>query len=159
MGGSPRVRTIIPPNTIAARVTGSGGVDPEAVKRAEAAIAGLKGRFERDASEQVVRLQNLQARFAAGAEPGETLAEIFQLAHELRGQAGTFGYDLLSRVGNLLCRYAERGDIGSARGASVLKALIDALAAILARKAEGDGDALGRELLRELEHLVGRLDG
>lgn len=157
MGGAPRFRTIIPPNTIAAKVTGSGGVDPEAVKRAEMAVAGLRGGFERTASDQVARLQNLQARFAGGAEPDDALAEIFQLAHELRGQAGTFGYDLLSRVGDLLCRYAERGDTGSARGASVLKALIDALAAILARKARGDGDALGRELLLELEQLVGRL--
>ncbi len=159
MGGSPHFKTITPPNLIAARVTGSGGVDPEAVKRAESAVAGLKDGFERAASEQVARLQNLQARFAAEAEPepGDTLADIFRLAHEVRGQAGTFGYGLLSQVADLLCRYVERGDTGAARGASVLKALIDAMAAILARRAQGDGDALGRQLLLELQHLVGRL--
>jgi hypothetical protein len=159
MGSAARFKTIIPPHLIAAKVTGSGGVDPEAVRRAEAAVAELRAGFERHAAEQIAQMQVLQARFAPGAEASETLARLFQLAHDLKGQAGTFGYGLLSQIGDLLCRYAEHGDTGAARGAGVLKALIDAMAAILARKVTGDGDALGRQVLLELQHLTGRLDG
>jgi chemotaxis protein histidine kinase CheA len=158
MSGTPRFKTIIPPHLIAARVTGSGGADPEALKRAESSLAELTEAFERSAHEQVGRLQRLHAQLAAGAG-ADGLAEIFQLAHELKGQSGTFGYALLSQIGDLLCRYVEHGDTGSARSADVLKALIDAMAAILARKVRGEGDALGRQILLELQHLTGRLGG
>ena len=34
--------------------------------------------------------------------------EVFKIAHDMKGQGATFGYDLVTNIGNHLCRYIEK---------------------------------------------------
>ena len=59
-------------------------------------------------------LQRLQAIFKqAEALDGEKRThliqtDLFRVAHDMKGQGATFDYDLITQIGNHLCRYIEK---------------------------------------------------
>lgn len=82
------------------------------------------------------------------------LAELFRYAHEMRGQAGSFGFPLVTRIcASLSALIRDRESVRSEEGA-VIKAHTDALRAVLANRVTGDGGAVGEEMARGLELAV-----
>lgn len=79
---------------------------PDAVRDAEAAVAALADSFLEWIGEDIARAK--QALAAANDKPGDNQAEIraiFEVVHNVKGQGGSFGYDLLTTVGGSLCNY------------------------------------------------------
>ncbi len=98
---------ITPPNHLKSKVKviGSGdGIDMEAVARAEAAISELSVEFDDWLADEVERLGKAQERAAREGITGEAGDEFFRVAHDLKGQAGTFGYPLVTDTCASLCR-------------------------------------------------------
>jgi len=87
----------------------------------------------------------------------ESFEEINLLAHELRGQGGTFGYPLISIFGKML--YEATGPNGRQddNAVEIVKAHIDAMRAVLRDKISGDGGEIGRELQLSLSVMVEKL--
>jgi len=75
------------------------------------------------------------------------------IAHDMRGQGGTFGYDLISIVGGSLYEFADFHKDGKIEDKHVelVGAHIDAMKALIAGRINGDGGAVGKELLNSLE--------
>ena len=84
---------------------GSGdGIDMEAVARAEAAISELSVEFDDWLADEVERLGKAQERAEKEGITGEAGADFFRVAHDLKGQAGTFGYPLVTDTCASLCK-------------------------------------------------------
>ena len=102
-----KVEIIHPPNLLKMKV-GSGGVDPDRIAKAEAAVAELAESYIDWALKD---LAELQARFAAiraeTADPRQRVLDLFQTAHDMKGQGATFGYPLVTQVAKHLCHYVE----------------------------------------------------
>ena len=77
---------------------------PDAVRAAEAAVAALADSFLEWIGEDIGRAKEA---LAAGQEkPGDNQPElraIFEVVHNVKGQGGSFGYDLLTKIGGSLC--------------------------------------------------------
>ena len=82
--------------------------------------------------------------------------EINLLAHELRGQGGTFGYPLITVFGKMLFDVTGEGCIQDDNAVEIVKAHIDAMRAVIREKVAGDGGQVGRELLKSLEVAIER---
>ena len=149
------IEVIEPPNLIRMQVRGGGGVDPEAIRRAEAAVRNLKGAFEAAAEAQLEELQAACEQIVAGSSVRANLQQIARIAHELKGQGGTFGYELLSDVADLLSYHARRNEFLDQRGVQIVKTIIGALGIVIGQKIQGDGGPAGRELLAHLKHAIG----
>ncbi|MCG8508059.1 MAG: response regulator [Rhodospirillales bacterium] len=83
--------------------------------------------------------------------------EINLLAHELRGQGGTFGYPLMSTFGKMLYDVTGSECREDDNAVEIVKAHIDAMRAVLREKISGSGGNVGRELLKSLEIAVEKL--
>ena len=83
--------------------------------------------------------------------------EINLLAHELRGQGGTFGYPLITIFGKMLYETTGKSCRVDDNAVEVVKAHIDAMRAVLRDKVSGDGGKIGRQLQRSLEVAVEKL--
>jgi HPt (histidine-containing phosphotransfer) domain-containing protein len=147
------------PNTLKHKV-GDGGFDPAAVEAAEAAIAELASNYLEWALGDLERLRQALAKAQGDAvgRPRHWRA-CFDAAHDMKGQGGTFGYPLVSRVANSLCRYIERTLPQAATDFAIVTAHIDALAALLAHQASGDGGQIGQQIAQGLEMVVARAEG
>ena len=78
------------------------------------------------------------------------------LAHELRGQGGTFGYPLITVFGKMLYKVTGEGCVQDDNAVEIVKAHIDAMRAVIREKVAGDGGQVGRELLKTLEVAIER---
>ncbi len=154
-------QTFVPPNTLREKADAPGAeIDAEALQRAEQAIASLAGDYlllvERE-------LEKLQAAFDLfRGEPDEWRRHsetLFQIAHDIKGQGGSFDYPLMTTIGGSLCRLLER--IGSAdREVQDVVALhVDAMKLVISQRMTGDGGEAGFKLLRGLEMVTTKVAG
>lgn len=151
---SPRV--ITPPNTLKTKVKvgGPGAVDPEVLERAEAVIANLTDNYLEWVQEDFEKI--LQAYNDLKATQGDNcdvLERVFQVAHDMKGQGGSFGYDLITVIGNQLCRFLEKVDrskVGPSE-VEIIRVHIDAMRVVISNRIRGDGGKIGRELLAGLD--------
>lgn len=135
-------------------------LDRETLDKAEAAIAGLKGAYLDWVAGDLRQLDVLcgEARAAAPGQRPALMRRIFAVAHDIKGQGGSFGYDLMTSVGDLLCRFLESREVFSDEALAVTIDLADALGRIVGETMEGDGGETGRALLREARARIAAVD-
>lgn len=151
---------IQPPDTLKSKVSyGPGGVDLEALERAEAVIAGLQDNYVDWVQDDLRRLQALyQQTVGDPAERKERIDAMFRIAHDIKGQGGSFGYDLMTRIGNQLCRLMEGRDDLAPAEFEVVRLHIDAMRLIIGERMQGDGGRVGENLVRGLEAVLDKLN-
>lgn len=153
---------IQPPNSLKSKVgPGSAGIDMKVLEQAEQVIANLQDNY----LEWVVEdLKALQAAYVdlSDTAPGQhqaALEEVFRIGHDIKGQGGSFGYELMTAVGNSLCRFIE--DLGedapSRPEIEVIKVHIDTLRYVIAERVEGDGGDQGQRLLKGLDAVKAKV--
>ncbi|HJO69693.1 MAG TPA: Hpt domain-containing protein [Rhodospirillales bacterium] len=160
MAESETPRIITPPNTLKSKV-GVGGpkaVDPAVLKRAEEAIANLGDDYLDWVQEDIKKLEDgLSALKAAKGGGRDLLDTIFRVAHEIKGQGGSFGYNLMTLIGDQLCRFVEDMAEAGPPEVEVIGLHVDALKIVIANRMQGDGGQAGQALLRGLEKVVAKI--
>jgi CheY-like chemotaxis protein len=96
----------------------------------------------------------LQAQLHNRRKPFERINE---LAHELRGQGGTFGYPLITSVGKMLYEITGASCSTDDLAVDIVKAHIDTMRAVFKGKIKGDGGEVGRAVLDSMKQVIGRL--
>ena len=152
-----KFQVINPPNLLKSKV-GSGGFALGAVDKAAKVIDGLRGEFEEIAKVEVVKLV---AAAALMAQPNDLAKrdEVYKIAHELRGQGGSYGYPLVTRFGDQLCRYLDAAAGLDAKSLVIVKATADAIAVVINSKVAGDGGDTGRALVAMLDKVLAQVKG
>lgn len=79
--------------------------------------------------------------------------EVFKIAHDMKGQGATFGYDLVTDIGNHLCRYIEKQPCFDEEQMEAVEKHIQAISEILNTHLTGDGGVRGNELKIMIEAL------
>ena len=98
---------INPPNTLKSKVRegGPGAVDLATLERAERVIEQMADSYLEWVQEDLVRMDAAYKALAAATGDRKAEAEqVFQIAHDIKGQGGSFGYDLMTLIANELCR-------------------------------------------------------
>ncbi|MBL8834585.1 MAG: hypothetical protein JNL71_19490 [Rhodospirillales bacterium] len=157
-GGGRSFQVINPPNLLKQKV-GSGGLDANAIKKAEKVFDSLRGEFEEIARGDVAKLSQAAAFLLANPNDIKKRQEVYMLSHELRGQGGSYGYPLVTRFGDQLCRYLDATDILDAKTLIIVKAAADAIAVVINSKVSGDGGETGRQLVDMLDRAIAMAKG
>ena len=74
------------------------------------------------------------------------LKELYDMTHEARGQGGSFGFPLISVVGDSLCKYLDGRPRLKARDLDVVRVHIMAMKAIFRQGLKGHQGGLSKEL-------------
>ncbi|MFN5411057.1 Hpt domain-containing protein [Bradyrhizobium sp.] len=77
------------------------------VARAEAALAGLSGEFKSWMDTEAERLTKAYAAVLKTGFDDDACEEMFRAAHDIKGDAATFGYPAAAEVADSLCRIIE----------------------------------------------------
>jgi HPt (histidine-containing phosphotransfer) domain-containing protein len=124
------------------------------VARAEKALAGLSGEFK---NWMIVETDRLSAAHAAILKDGfEDAAreELFRAAHDIKGDAATFGYPSAGAAAESLCRIIEHAPDLDHVPSNLIVHHINAIQAIVRERTKLDTVSMASELSRQLRSLA-----
>jgi hypothetical protein len=128
--------------------------------RAQAAVADLAKNFAESAVTDVDQCAAfLKTARESPAARADAVKDIYGIAHNLKGQGSSFGYPLITRIGQSLCQLTRREQPFSDADLGIIQAHIDAIRLILAKDIKGDGGEVGARLAARLETLAGHVEG
>lgn len=85
--------------------------------------------------------------------------KIYAIAHDMRGQGGTFGYDLISTFSESLCDFTTKTGGSSDNHVEIVKSHIDAMNAVIKERVKGDGGEIGQAIAKSLQDAIGKFEG
>lgn len=160
MSDDDTVNVIKPPDTLSAKVTkgGPGVVDLAAIERAESVIANMADSYLDWVEEDLVKITKAQEELKANKDdPAVCLDRVFQISHDMKGQGGSFGYDLMTILGNDLCRFIEGKETVSAVDLEVIDLYIGTMQIVISKRMGGDGGPEGNKVLTGLAAVVEKI--
>lgn len=159
-GASPRMATfedhaiIEPVRDLANRVVrpGTSKDMDRALAAAEAQLANLRTEFPAWMAAEVAELDNAWRAYQAGE--ANAVTTLFRRVHDIRGQAGTFGFPLAGRAADILCKLMD--SVGEVP-ASIIEAHLYAIRAIVRDNVNTDNHPIGVPMIKALEKLSQKL--
>ncbi len=124
--------------------------------RAQAAVDDLAKGYTTWARADVDRARKaLEAATADPAQRGKHVEDLFRIAHDLKGQGASFGYPLVTRIADSLCKLTRdrKRNYGDA-DLDLAKAHLDAVHLVLSKEIKGEGGQVGGELAAKLKSRV-----
>jgi HPt (histidine-containing phosphotransfer) domain-containing protein len=147
---------IVPPNALKkAMVRANPGdpAEPDPVARAEQALFELSGDFSRWMESECERLDKAR-RAVAGGFTDKTRDELFRAAHDIKGEAATFGFPLIEPVAASLCRLIEHSPDLARVPLTLIDQHVDGVIAIVHRNARGNTERKAQMLARRLHQVT-----
>lgn len=135
--------------------------DPLIIDAAQDRIQRLVGDYADWAKRYISSMANSLSSLEIGGWPEDGnaghIANINRIAHELRGQSGTFDYTLVTAFGKSLYKTTMDSEIKITEDFhKLIAAHIDAIRNVFRNRITGDGGQVGKALLREIEGAVQR---
>ncbi|MEW6643851.1 MAG: Hpt domain-containing protein [Pseudomonadota bacterium] len=124
------------------------------VARAERALAGLSGEF---GDWMLAECDRLAAAHVAVLKQGFTAAlraEFFRAAHDIKGDAATFGYPIAAAAAESLCRLMEHAPDLAKVPLDLVTHHVSAIQAIVREHSRIDRMGMADELSRQLRGLA-----
>ena len=92
-------QVIRPPNTLRMKVGGGfGGIDANAIAKAEQALQAMSSQFGQWLQDEIVKLDKAQSDIRSEGYNARTAEALYFRAHDLKGLAGTIGARELQRA-------------------------------------------------------------
>ncbi|MGB5093083.1 MAG: Hpt domain-containing protein [Parvibaculum sp.] len=121
--------------------------------RAEAAIAGLKASYRVQLAEDIAALAAAYADLDRPEAYAGALEALASLAHNIKGQGGSFGYDLATDIGGSLSDYLRGHDVLTMRAKRIIHLHIRMLSLVYEQSLTDDGGIRGARLRAKLAWL------
>lgn len=156
MAISDKAQIFMPPISLKAKAGSASGtlvVNPDALKKAEQAMDGLRREFSDWLAEDIAALAKAFAAFAQNPSP-EAAGVLFRAAHDLKGQATTFEYPLIARVAASLAKLMDGMQSWEAAPLPLVAAHVDAIHVIHRDRIKDVSNLIALTLAEELEGRV-----
>ena len=126
------------------------------LEKAEQAMEKLGDKYVEAAGHDAANL--LKALEKLKGDPGnpQLLDEIFQIAHDMKGQGGSFGYPLVSTIGYRLCRFIERVQNPGQLELAAITLHVEAMNLVVRSHIKGDGGEQGAALIKGLDMMLAK---
>ena len=124
------------------------------VARAEKALEGLSGEFKNWMAVEADRLSAAHAAVKREGFNDDTRQELFRAAHDIKGDAATFGYPSAAAAADSLCRIIEHAPDLEAVPADLIGHHINAIQAIVRERTKLDTVAVSSVLSKQLRGIA-----
>jgi chemotaxis protein histidine kinase CheA len=144
---------ITPPHGLRKAVAAATEGDEDPIARAEAALAELAGEFNDWMHSECERLETARRQLREAGVSKETYDALFRAAHDIKGEAATFGFPTIGTVAESLCLLIEQTD-GMRMPLSLVDKHVDAIRAIVREGSAADVGGLAGALARRLREVT-----
>jgi len=145
---------ITPAHNLRSVLRASADGDPDPVARAEAALAELSSEFGTWMHTECERLETARQNVAKLGMTDKTRDELFRAAHDIKGEAATFGFPGLTGAADSLCRLLEHTPEPARIPLALVDQHVDALRAIAREYSRVDIAQMIRALTTRLREVT-----
>jgi len=124
------------------------------VARAEKALAGLSGEFRSWMTIEADRLSAAHGAILKNGFTRLTREELFRAAHDIKGDAATFGFPSAGAAAESLCRIIEHAPDLDHVPSDLIAHHINAIQAIVRQRSKLDTASMASELSRQLRGVA-----
>jgi chemotaxis protein histidine kinase CheA len=124
------------------------------VARAEKALAGLSGEFKNWMTIETDRLAAAHTAVLKGGFTNANCEELFRAAHDIKGDAATFGFPSAAAAAESLCRIIEHAPDLDEVPSDLIAHHINAIEAIVRERTKLDTVSMASELSRQLRGVA-----
>jgi HPt (histidine-containing phosphotransfer) domain-containing protein len=147
---------ITPPNKLRKAVTFIGPNDPkdDPVARAEEALEQLSSEFSTWMADECERLDTARREIRAKGFSKDTRDSLFHAAHDIKGEAATFGYPAVAAPADSLCRLLEHSPDLARIPLTLIDQHVDTVRAIVRESVRADIEGLAATLTKRLREVT-----
>jgi hypothetical protein len=140
---------------------GAGGavmkIDPAAIEKATAALAAMAEDYPDWVAKHIEQLRLHHARCVdTPNDRPRHYAGMREIAHDMKGQGGTFGYPLMTTFAASLYDFVGTNAGTTDAHVEIIKSHIDAMAAVIKERVKGNGGEVGQALTQGLKNAIER---
>jgi HPt (histidine-containing phosphotransfer) domain-containing protein len=128
--------------------------EDDPVERAERALAELSPEFGPWMESECERLDKARDSVANGGFSKANKEALFHAAHDIKGQAATFGFPLVASAADSLCRLIEHTPDAARIPIKLVDQHVDAVRAIYREYARSDAEELAAKLTQRLRDVT-----
>ena len=145
---------ITPAHPLRKAVAPAGDADDDPVARAEAALAELSGEFGGWMDSECTRLEAARQDVKSAGFTQKTHDALFRAAHDIKGEAGTFGFPAVAGIADSLCRLVEHTPEMQRIPLTLVDQHVDAIRAVVREYARPDLLDAATVLTRRLREVT-----
>ena len=146
---------IVPVDDLRSAVSTSADTsDDDPVARAEKALAALSPEFGSWMDSECARLDETRREILAAGPAEANMAALFRAAHDIKGEAETFGYPAVASAAESLCRLIEHTPAPDRIPVALIEQHVDAVRAIHREYARSDARELATALTKRLREVT-----
>jgi hypothetical protein len=149
---------IMPPNklrkAVAKAAPANSDVHDDPVARAEAALAELSTEFSSWMDTECERLDQARHKIKTAGIAGAAKDALFHAAHDIKGEAETFGFPLAGQVADSLCRLIEHSPDLTRVPVALVDQHVDAVRAIIREATLQNADKTASRLVGRLRQVT-----
>jgi HPt (histidine-containing phosphotransfer) domain-containing protein len=145
---------IVPVNKLVRAIARISNPDDDPVARAEEALAQISGEFGDWMIQQCDRLDRARRAVKESGIGKKNRDEIFHAAHDIKGDAATFGFPLAAPAAESLCRVIEHTPDPQRIPLALIDQHVNAVRAIVREYARPDIADIATELSTKLNNVT-----
>ncbi|MGH6683168.1 MAG: Hpt domain-containing protein [Pseudolabrys sp.] len=145
---------ISPENKLRKAVSAAAADDDDPVARGEKALAELSTEFSTWMESECERLDRARVNVVTNGFNNTNKTTLFHAAHDIKGEAATFGYPLVATAANSLCRLIEHTPDASRIPVVLVDQHVDAVRAIYREYSRSDAKELAAMLTKRLRAVT-----
>ena len=145
---------ITPPHELRKAAAPAADGDDDPVARAEAALVQLSSEFAGWMHAECERLEAARQVVRRTGFTKKTHDELFRAAHDIKGEATTFGYPAVAAVAESLCRLIEHTPEMTRIPLALIDRHVDAVRAIVREHSSADLSGIAGALTQRLREVT-----
>ena len=147
---------IVPENKLRAGISNASHDDDgeDAIARAEKALAALTPEFSVWMDSECGRLDRARCDILRDGFTDANKETLFRAAHDIKGEAATFGYPAVASAAESLCRLIEHAPDSDRIPATLIDQHVDAVRAIHREYGRTDAQELATALTKRLREVT-----
>ena len=135
--------------------TGPGTISAEALAEAEKVFQSMADDYPDWVQGHLDRMESHYQRCIGRPELRPRLFKgLNDIAHDLKGQGGTFGYPLVTVIADSLYNFSRPREIFGDEQVALVRAHLDAIRTVVHQRIKGDGGEIGRELVLAMQMAI-----
>lgn len=145
---------ITPPNRLKKAVRKAARGDSDPVANAEAALAALSQHFAEWMEAEWQRLDAARAAIHGMDTTAQQWQNLFRAAHDIKGEAGTFGFPRVAAIAESLCRLIDHARDCTRLPHNLVDQHVDAVRAVMREPMVPEATKIADELTREISRAT-----